>query len=128
MNLKNKGFTLIELLIVVAIIAILTSVFLLSINQSRKNARINGAKTSLKTIFPAIIACKDSGGVITPRVKGNSICNPPAGFSGAFWPNLPGGYTYGGGNYDSNICNFQIMANDVPSGHLTCDCVTQICK
>lgn len=44
---KNKGFTLIELLVVVAIIGILSSVVLVSVNSARSKAKIGAIKSAL---------------------------------------------------------------------------------
>lgn len=134
MTKRLKGFTLIEIIVVVVIISIVATIVAVGVNQSRKNARINGAKTSLKTALPIIVSCKDSGGLV--HIPSGSetgvklICNT---IPGAFWPKLAGGYTYGGGTYDSNNCSFQVSTSGdvmMPSGstYLICDCATQACK
>ena len=48
--MKRNGFTLIELLVVVAIIGILAAVGVVAYNGYTKAAKINAAKTNLKTI------------------------------------------------------------------------------
>jgi general secretion pathway protein G len=49
-----RGFTLIELLIVLAIIGILASIILVSINNARQEAKITTAKAQLRQIYNAI--------------------------------------------------------------------------
>lgn len=128
----KKGFTLVEILVIVAIIALLSTAILVSIEQSKRNARMNGAKTSLKTILPAIVACVDGGGAISPRVANTDICSTSAGLSNAKWPALSYGYSYGAGIYNSTSCNFKINTGSdmTPLGNtfITCSCLTQICE
>lgn len=54
MTLKNKGFTLVELLIVVAIIAILTSMVTVNLQDARQRARDAQRKGDLKQIQNAL--------------------------------------------------------------------------
>jgi len=126
---KKRGFTLIEILIVVAIIAILAGAILVSINNSRKKAQLNSVKSSVRSALPAIVSCKDSGGNVSfpnnPQ-GGNPICN--IGSNLVFWPSLTPSYHYGGGLYNVEDCNFQILANEGSDPDITCDCKLQICR
>lgn len=128
---NKKAFTLIELLIIVAIIGLLASAILVSIGQSRKNARINTAKTSLKSILPMVISCLDSKGpLIGPdsiNNGGNTICGTVVGGS---WPVLANGYRYVNGNLTNpGTCFFTVStSNDNAANLLTCSCATQLCE
>jgi prepilin-type N-terminal cleavage/methylation domain-containing protein len=79
--MKNKGFTLIELLVVVAIIGILSSVVLSSLNTARGKARISKAQAELGQIAIAInLLANDTG--LMPSTTGN----PKTQASGCSYP------------------------------------------
>lgn len=63
---KNRGFTLIELLVVVAIIGILSSVVLSSLNGARSKARDAKRVADLKQIQLALEMYYDSNGSVYP--------------------------------------------------------------
>ena len=126
---KKKGFTLIELMIVIMIIAILALVIIVSTVQTKRNARLNNTKTSLKGAILAIVSCNDSGNPVNVPVgnteDGNKIvCSS---LPKARWPQLQGSYSYvAGGNFSAN-CDFQINTNGDSSGNLRCTCASGRC-
>jgi prepilin-type N-terminal cleavage/methylation domain-containing protein len=77
-NKKIKGFTLIELLVVVAIISILASVVLASLNSSRAKARDGERLATLQQIRNALeIYANDNGGNYPSTGSMNTVYMDP---------------------------------------------------
>ncbi len=75
-NSLQRGFTLIELLVVVAIIGILSSIVLVSLNSARQKGRDASAKGSMSSIRAAAEIFYDTNNV-SYNDGTNDVCDDP---------------------------------------------------
>lgn len=76
----SKGFSLIELMVVIGIIAVLTSIGIVSYSQARNRANIAKAQADMETLKKAMILYKLDYGELPPSP------NSPTGYwSSDFW-------------------------------------------
>ncbi len=84
----SRAFTLIELLVVVAIIALLISILLPSLNQARRQARAVVCKTNLRSLSQAAFTYQTEYGVYPPSISNYSNAvptNPLGNQKGVDW-------------------------------------------
>lgn len=83
----KKGFTLIEVLVVIALIGVLATLIMTSLNTSKERAKIARAQTEISQIYMAIFMLEDDNeqwpGHKTAYkrecgINNNEICNYPA--------------------------------------------------
>lgn len=74
-NRKNKGFTLVELLVVVAIIGLLASIVLVSLNTARQKARDTRRLGDLRQVAIALELYYDNNNNAYPTVIGCTTAN-----------------------------------------------------
>jgi prepilin-type N-terminal cleavage/methylation domain-containing protein len=90
-NKKKKGFTLIELLIVIAIIGILASIVLVSLNSARQKGKAASYKSTISSLNPALLMCCDTSTLSTVSQTGTAdVCSDAIG---SFWPTAANGGT-----------------------------------
>jgi general secretion pathway protein G len=81
-NISHEGFTLIELILVVAIIGLLTSIMLVSMQMVREKAKYTKAQMELNQIKKAMSLYKLDVGELPPRGDSCPICSWPDGAAG----------------------------------------------
>lgn len=121
----REGFTLIELIIVMAIIALLAGIVLVSMSGYAKDARASKALSEISSAIPSMMSCWTNGGQLnTPSGSGTTpICQLSSSYG--YWPATAGDLS--SYSYMSDWDNPQdknswtvILINQAADGKLIC--------
>ncbi len=120
-----KGFTLIELLVVVAIISLLTSVVLASLNTARAKARDAERKSTIRQLQIALELYYSKngqypGGIYSTTGYGSDMIAMPNVFAPEFMPRVPLDPKNLNGQYGYYYArDFKVTASDCPGATST---------
>jgi len=89
LKIKKSGFTLIELLVVMAVIGILSSIILISLNRARSSASFARAKLEFKSLSTAIQFYIEDHEDFPPDANRSLPSGLEVYLAGGNWPNAP---------------------------------------
>jgi len=111
---SRQAFTLIELLIIIAIMGILLSVVLITLNTARNRAKDNSFKTIAKSIQTGLVSCC----INSETALGNTV-NQPICAGGGNYPSDVSIGTINGGNCNGSSFSKEVTPGTKNSGNCT---------